>query len=373
MNLSRDRPTASNQVPEWLARAGGWAWRLVAIGAALAGIWLVLVRLRVIIVPMVVAVLVAALLDPLVRWLQRRGLPRLAATWLVFLAVVGLLTALVLLLLPGVESEAGPLGNDIRLAVRRATHWLEHGPLHLSKSEVNHYVTQFDNLFSGHSGAIVSGVAHGVATAVSVVGTVVFAIVLSFLFVSGGERISRALLGLVDRDERRARRWRRIGATCWRTLSGYVIGTTLNGVVNALLMSIGLIVLRVPLVMPIAVLTFLGAYLPLVGAFVAGGIAALVALAARGVVVAALVVAVLLAVHAAEGYLVGPVVLGRSVHLTPLGVVLALAVGDTLLGIEGAFLAVPVTAVISALIRAYRAADIVTDTLETPNAVNYRP
>ena len=131
-------------------------------------------------------------------------------------------------------------------------------------------------------------------------------------------------------------------------------GTTANGVINGALMGVGLAILGVPLALPIAVLTFVGAYFPLVGAFVTGGLAALVALASQGPVTALVVVGLTVVIHNVEGYLVGPLVLGRSVNLHPLAVLLALGVGAAIAGIIGAFLAVPVAAVAVATFQYYR-------------------
>jgi predicted PurR-regulated permease PerM len=143
---------------------------------------------------------------------------------------------------------------------------------------------------------------------------------------------------------------RAIGARSWITLTGYVRGTAVNGLVNGALMSVGLLLLHVPLVPVIAVLTFFGGFFPIVGAFVSGAVAAAVALVANGPGTALLVVGLTIVVHHVEGYLVGPIVLGRAVRLHTIVVLLALAAGGEVAGVFGAFVAVPLTAVVVGIV-----------------------
>jgi predicted PurR-regulated permease PerM len=148
-----------------------------------------------------------------------------------------------------------------------------------------------------------------------------------------------------------------IGTRAWTTLSGYVRGTAINGLVNGILMALGLVLLGVPLVPAIGVLTFFGGFFPIVGAFVSGAVAALVALVAKGPGTALLVVGLTVVIHHVEGYLVGPFVLGRALRLHPVVVLLALAAGGTVAGVLGAFIAVPVTAVTVAIVDELRRPD----------------
>jgi predicted PurR-regulated permease PerM len=174
---------------------------------------------------------------------------------------------------------------------------------------------------------------------------VLLSLVLTFFFVKDGERFARAFLRRVPshrRDEAREL-LRRV----WSTLSGYMRGTATNGVVNGTLMTVGLAILGVPLALPLGLLTFFGAFFPVVGAIVTGLLAALIALVAKGPVTAIIVVALTIAIHQIEGYLVGPLVLGRAVRLHAVVVLLALAIGGVLAGIVGALLAVPTAAVIA--------------------------
>jgi len=167
--------------------------------------------------------------------------------------------------------------------------------------------------------------------------------VISFFFVKDGTVMSGWVLDQLQPST--AATARAIGERSWTTLTGYVRGTAINGLVNAVLMSIGLVLLHVPLVPVIAVLTFFGGFFPIVGAFASGAVAAAVALVAKGPGTALLVVGLTIVVHHVEGYLVGPIVLGRAVRLHTIVVLLALAAGGEIAGVLGAFVAVPLTAV----------------------------
>ena len=132
----------------------------------------------------------------------------------------------------------------------------------------------------------------------------------------------------------------------WRVLTAYVRGSAANGLVNAVVLSVALLILGIPLVLPIAVFTFFGAFLPVVGAFISGGLAAAVALVESGPIAALIIIGVTVLIHNLESYVVGPVVMRRAVHLHPVAVILSIAVGSLAFGLLGAFLAVPVAAIV---------------------------
>jgi predicted PurR-regulated permease PerM len=177
--------------------------------------------------------------------------------------------------------------------------------------------------------------------------------VFAFFFVKDGSTFTSWFLGLVS--EETADDMRALGSRLWRTVSGYIRGTAINGVVNGSLMFAALLGLGVPLAGPIAVLTFAGAFFPIVGALLTGGLAALVALVAKGPLAALIVVGVTIVIHNVEGYLVGPIVLSHAVRLHAIVVLIALTAGGALGGVLGAFLAVPTTAAVLNIIDYYRA------------------
>jgi predicted PurR-regulated permease PerM len=231
---------------------------------------------------------------------------------------------------------------------------------------VNHDFQQFGDEFSSNAGGIAL---QGVTIALELVVGLLLSLVTTFFFVKDGDKLARSALRITDR--RRTEELQELGRRVWATLSGYVRGTTINGLINGTLMATALLILGVPLALPIGVLTFFGAYFPIVGSVATGTLAALVALASQGPVAALVVIGITVLIHNLEGYLVGPLVLGRAVHLHPLAVLLALAAGGVIAGIVGAFLAVPVTAVAVTTIQYYRTAG--TDRADGTNGLAHHP
>jgi putative heme transporter len=194
-------------------------------------------------------------------------------------------------------------------------------------------------------------VARGAVAGVTVVGELLTGLVLSlfltFFFVKDSERFTRWILDFAGRH--REAHLREIGTRSATAVSGYLRGQATVGLVDAVFIGIGLAIVGVPLVVPLAFLTFVAAFLPLVGAFVAGALAALVALVTKGVTAALIVIGITVLVQQLEGHLLAPLLLGRAVALHPVVIILALAAGSILGGIIGAFLAVPIAAVVTAV------------------------
>ena len=339
------RVRSGSAVPVWLDRAAAFGWRFLVVAAAIVVVALALSRLVVVLIPVVIATMFSTVLIPPAQWLRRHGWPSLAATWAVFLGAFALVGALLMWLIPAIADEFDSLGHQATHGVHKVQHWLVTGPLNLSRADVRHDFNQVGHYFSSHAGGL--AVAGATLVAEIVVG-VLLTLVVTFFFVKDAEKLSAGALRLIG--DRYGEHGRALGAQCWVTLTGYIRGTTVNGVINGTLMSIGMVALGVPLALPIGVLTFFGGYFPIVGSIVSGGLAALVALVAEGPTAALIVVGITIALHNIEGSLVGPLVLGRAVHLHPLAVLLALAIGTVIAGIVGAFVAVPLTAIAGTVI-----------------------
>jgi predicted PurR-regulated permease PerM len=347
---------ARDPVPRWLLTAAAWSWRLLVVAAGLVVVWEAFSRLRLVVVPVVAALFLATVLAPPVQWLRRHGWPALAATWAVLLVALGAIVGIVFGLVPSVQSEFAALGRELSAGLGNVEHWLVHGPLHLSRREVSADIAQLKKAVTANQLGVLKGALSGVTVVLQVVGGVLLAMVSTFFFVKDGDKISRFVLGLFA--PRRAEDLAGLGAEVWRVLTGYIRGTAVNGAVNAAVLSVALLVMGIPLVVPLALLTFIGGFVPLAGAIVSGLLAALVALVSHGAVAALVVVGVTVVMHNLEGYLVGPLVLGRAVRLHPLAVVLVLAVGTLVGGIVGTFLSVPVVAVLIAVRSHYRRAHL---------------
>jgi len=353
----------SSRVPAWLETAAAISWRTLVLVAAAFLTVIVLAHLIVVVVPVIGGLFISAIFVPPARWLRGHGWPALAATWAVFLLALAGVFGLGLWLVPTVSAQFGSLGHTLADSLSSVRHWLVHGPLHLSGQEVDGYINEARDRLTGAAGSggligggrILRGAASGLRLVVHVLATLALTVVVSFFFVKDGHVMSQWFLERLQPPT--ASRVRALGTRAWATLSGYVRGTAINGLVNATLMSVGLVLLGVPLVPAIGVLTFFGGFFPIVGAFVSGAVAAMVALVANGPGTAGLVVGLTVIVHHVEGYLVGPFVLGRALRLHPVVVLLALAAGGTVAGVLGAFIAVPVTAVTVAVVDELRRAD----------------
>jgi predicted PurR-regulated permease PerM len=337
------RPAAGAvEVAPWLARSAAVSWRLLVVAGAVAVVAAVLVYLRLIVLPVVVALFLTTLLAPPVRWLRQRGWPPLAATWTVIAGAVLLVAGLGYLLAPYIGPQFGALGRQVGQGLDDVQRWLREGPLHISETQLADLLRRARGEVQANSAGLTRGVLTGATVALEVVTGALLSIVLTFFFVKDGERIG----GWIARQfGARGEELRAVGRRAFDTLGAYLRGVAIVGLVDGVLIGIGLAVVGVPLAVPLAFLVFLGAFFPIVGAFVSGVFAALVALVSKGPVAALVIVAITVAVQQLEGHVLAPVVLGRAVKLHPVVILLALTGGGVVGGIAGAALAVPAVAV----------------------------
>ncbi|MDQ3981078.1 MAG: AI-2E family transporter [Actinomycetota bacterium] len=333
------------EVPRLLAVAAAYSWRfLVVVAAALVFVY-VLVTLRLIFIPVVVALLLSTLLVPLAERLRRRGFPSLLAAWIVVLGTLGLIAGIGYIIAPAIADELDNLVRDLKEGFEDVLTWLTTGPLDLTRADVDRYVDQIAEQLRERRSQIISGAFRGAYVLAEIVVGILLTVVLTFFFVKDGNRISTAILGLFPR--RRHEDLRAVGQRSWDALGAYIRGTAIVALVDAVAIGGTMLILGVPLVVPIAVITFFAAFFPLVGAVVAGTVASLVALVTTGFVPALILAAATTVVQQVEGDVLQPLVLGRAVHLHPLVILLSLTAGAIVAGIAGAFLAVPVAAVVA--------------------------
>ncbi|HZB57807.1 MAG TPA: AI-2E family transporter [Actinomycetota bacterium] len=339
----RSRP----DVPPMLRKLAAWSWRLLVILTAVGLALYLLILLKVIVVPVIVALFLATLLVPLVSWLQARGWKHLPAVLTVFAGAVLLLVAIILGFIPLISNELDTLRQRADEGVAEVQRYIASRPFGLSEEDLNRYLDQARERFTENSSGLTRGAVQGVTLVGEVITGLILSLFLTFFFVKDSERFTRWILDFAGRD--RERHLREMGTRSATAVSGYLRGQAAVGAVDAIFIGIGLAILGVPLVVPLAFLTFVAAFLPLVGAVVAGALAALVALVTKGVTTALIVVGITLLVQQLEGHLLAPLLLGRAVSLHPVVIILALAAGAILGGIIGAFLAVPIAAVVTAV------------------------
>jgi predicted PurR-regulated permease PerM len=344
-------PNASSQtrpdVPPVLRRLAAWSWRLLVVLTAAGLLLYLLIQLKVIVVPVIVALFLATLLVPLVNWLQARGWKHLPAVLAVFGGAVLLIAAIIAGFVPLIGNEMETLRQRADEGVAEVQRYIASRPFGLSEADLNRYLDQARERFTENSSGLTRGAVRGATLVGEVLTGLILCLFLTFFFVKDSERFTRWILDFAGRH--RERHLREIGTRSATAVSGYLRGQATVGLVDGLFIGIGLAVLGVPLVVPLAFLTFVAAFLPLVGAFVAGALAALVALVTKGLTTALLVVGLTVLVQQLEGHLLAPLLLGRAVSLHPVVIILALAAGAILGGIIGAFLAVPIAAVVTAV------------------------
>lgn len=347
--IAVDRLSGDVYVPRVLRISAALGWRFLIVVAALYVIGTVAGYLAAVVVPVAIALLLAALLAPAVHWLQERDAPRGVATMLVMvggLALVGgVLTFVVVTFVRGVPD----LGNQLTASVDAVVEWLTNGPLRLSEEQLRGYQNQLLDTVSANQASITAGAITTAATVGEIVTETLLVVFTLIFFLQGGGHIWQFLLGAVPAQDRA--RADVAGRRALAALVSYVRATAVVAVVDAVAIGIGLAVLAVPLAVPLAALVFLGAFVPIVGAVLAGGVAVLIALVAQGPITALIVLAIIIAIMQLESHVLQPLLLGRAVKLHPLAVVLAIAVGLLVAGIAGALLAVPLLAVLNSGIR----------------------
>jgi putative heme transporter len=336
-------------------KAAAWAWRLlVVLAAALALLWVV-EKLEVIVVPVLLALMISALLVPAVDWIDRRGLPRGVAVTLVLLVGFaifgGILTFVIIQFVDGLPD----LTEQVTRSIESTRRWLIEGPLHLRGEQISSAGNAAIQALHNNQSKLTSGALATAATVTEIVTAALLALLTLIFFLYGGRNIWHYVTKIFPVDARE--RVREAGRAGYGSLIGYVRATFLVALTDAAGVGAGLAIMGIPLALPLASLVFLGAFIPLVGAVIAGSLAIVVALLAKGIVYALITLGLLIAVNQVETHLLQPLVMGRAVSIHPLAVVLAISAGGVLAGIVGALLAVPTVAFLNNAIQVLLAPD----------------
>jgi putative heme transporter len=336
-------------VPSLIHKGAAWSWRLLVIlGFGIAMIW-VITRLEVIVVPVALALMVTALMIPAVDFLDRRGAPRGGAVALVLLTgiaiVGGMLTFVVSQFVTGVPG----LVDQVTQSIESTRTWLIEGPAHLSKDQITNAGNSAIEALRNNQAKLTSGALSTAATVTEIITGALLVLFTLIFFLHGGRNIWQFVTRIFPENVQE--RVRDAGRAGFQSLIGYVRATFLVALVDAVGIGTGLAIMGVPLALPLASLVFLGAFIPLVGAVVAGFLAVVVALLAKGFIYALITLGLIIAVQQLEGHVLQPLVMGRAVSIHPLAVVLAIAAGAVLAGIVGALLAVPTVAFLNSAIR----------------------
>lgn len=337
-------PRGAPRVNQRVATAAAYAWRLLAIGlAAYAVIWL-LGQLLVVVLPVVVAVLLVRGLAPVAARLRRKLKPSRAA----LVAVLGFLVVLIgVLLLVGVSlaREFDELGTTISQGIDDLERWLvEDGPFDFNAAEVAEWRQRAGEALSRFLFSDQRSVTSSAVIAAEVVVGAVLTVIVGFFFLRDGRRMTMGMLRTLPEARRPVAN--RMARRSWDALGGYLRGAAVLGLVESMAIGAVLFAVGARLVVPVMIVTFLAAFIPIVGAVFAGVVAVLVALVTAGGVPAVIVAGVALVVQQIDNELLAPIVYGRALRLHPLVILLGIAAGGALFGFVGTFLAVPVLAVV---------------------------
>lgn len=330
-------------MPRILAVATAWSWRLLVVGAAVLVVVYVAARLRLVVLPVFLALFFTALLRPISERLRGRGATPFLAALLSVLFMLTISAAVLAWIVPRFIAELQELVDDFVAGIDSAADWLVEGPLGVSRDELTEWVDNLGAQIQGSTDEIVSGVLSGAQLAVEITAGLGIALVLTFFFLKDGDRIWDWIVGVFARPHHDA--VREMGSQSWATLAGYLRGMTIVALADSIFIGIALIILGVPGALALAVLVFFGAYIPIAGAVVTGALAVIVALIAEGLVTALLVLAAVVVVQQAESNLLHPYVVGRAVRVHPIAIILGVTAGAVLGGVIGAFVAVPIVAV----------------------------
>ncbi|HEX3965884.1 MAG TPA: AI-2E family transporter, partial [Trebonia sp.] len=332
-------------VPRPLRVAAAWAWRLLLLAVVLYILARIAATLYIVVVPCAASLLLSALLSPLAALLRRRGLSPLTATWCTLLLAFVLVAGVGALVETRIQSEYPALLAQLRHTATQVQSWLAGPPFHLKTVNLGKASGGIVKYISQHQSLVEGTVVTGSRIVAETLAGVVLTFFVTFFLIKDGAKIWTWLIHRMRPANRE--RIDRAGQSAWTAVEHYMRGTVAVAAIHAVVMGTTLTILRAPLAIPIALFMFFGAFIPLVGALLAGTLAVLVTLAAKGWVDALVVLGVLLVMNQLEGHLLQPQIVGKMVRLHPLAVILVLAVGGVVAGIAGAVVAVPITAALT--------------------------
>lgn len=306
-------------------------------------------RLSTVTIPLAIALLGAALLSPAVDVMQRFGVPRSIGVFVALAGSLGLLAGVMTFVVEQFVVGVPQLSDQFKASVHEIQDWLITGPPHLSNEQIRNAGDTIVKTIEANQDTLTSG-ALTTATAIGEFVTGIFlTLFILIFFLYGGDQIWGFVTKIVPTTQRE--RVRTAGRLGFGTLTGFVRATVLVAAVDAIGIGAGLAILSVPLALPLASLVFIGAFIPIIGSFIAGSVAVFIALMTKGLVTALIVLGITVAIMQLEGHVLQPLLLGRAVRIHPLAVVLAITAGVVLAGIAGGLLAVPFVAVLNTAIR----------------------
>ncbi len=346
-------PAPVTAVPWGVRVAAEFGWRFLILAATLYVLMRVIGVLTLVVLAFVAALLITALLQPVVARLRRVGLPQGLATAITFIGGFVIMGLVGWFVVWQVIENTNQLSDQLQSGVGQLKTWLLHSPFHVTEKQITQITSNLQNAIGTNAEEITTAGLQGVTLIIEVFTSIFLAMFSTLFLLYDGHNVWTWVLKLFPRDAREGVAG--AGPRAWRTLTLYVRGTVLVAFIDAVCIGTGLFFLGVPMAVPLAVLIFLGAFIPLVGAVASGAVAMIVALVTQGPFTMLMVLVVVLAVQQLEGHVLQPFILGRAVRVHPLAVVLSVAAGSLIAGIGGAVVAVPLVAVTNTTVGYLRA------------------
>lgn len=334
--------SASAYVTPAVRGAAAWAWRVAIIAIVGGALILALRELSLVVVPVLVAALLASLMTPVVTWLHRRRVPRALAAALTMLVSFGAVGALLTLAGRAVGTGIADLADEAIAGLYAFIEWLGEGPLEISQEQLEGYLDEGLTQLQENVQSIVTGAISVTTTVGQFFAGMLIALFVLFFFLRDGRTIWTWVVGLCPQ----AARAKIDGSALrgWISLGQYARMQILVAFIDGVGIGVGAWLLGVPLALPLGVLVFVGSFIPIVGAVLTGSVAVLVALVSGDIWTAVWMLVIVLGVQQVEGNVLQPFLMGRALKLHPVAVLLAVTAGTVLGGIVGALLAVPVIA-----------------------------
>lgn len=326
-----------------------WGLRIIVIAAAGFVIGWGIGHAWIVLFPVSMALIVSTVLGPPVAYLRSKGWPSALAAALVVVSFIAALVGLIAVLTPQVAGQAGAIASNATDGLQKVRDWVSGEPLNLSDGQLARAIEAVQDRLQSSAAAISSGVFSTISTATSIIINIILVLMLTFFFVKdgykflpwlnalGGQRVGAHLSEVLER--------------VWSTLGGFIRTQTLVAMIDAVIIGLGLWILGSPLAVPLAVITFIGGYIPIIGAFVSGALAVLVTIVTNDYKAALIALVIVIAVQQLEGNVLSPLLQGKNMNLHPAVVLLSVTAGGSIFGITGAFLAVPVVASIAEILR----------------------
>ncbi|HEX7304890.1 AI-2E family transporter [Lentzea sp.] len=341
-----DKGEAIGHGVSWLSR---WSLR---VALAALGFWMVfwlIGTLWVVVLPVLLGLLITTVLWPPARWMMSKGMNAALAATIVLLVGLGVLGGVIAAISTSIASGVPEIAQSAQKAITQLQDWASGPPFNLKGSDLDRLIAQGVDQVKSSIGSIANGLLTGAGAVTSGLVTGVVALLLAFFFVKDGTRFTPWLRGVVG--ERAGGHLTTVLERIWATLGSFIRSQAAVSLIDAVFIGLGLLILGVPLAIPLAALTFLGGFIPIIGAFIAGALAVLVALVSNGLTTAIIMLVIVVVVQQVEGNVLQPILQSRGLRLHAAVVLLVVTAGTSLYGIAGAFFSVPVAAAVAVVLR----------------------